>query len=255
MSYIVPNSEPFFFPGGPTGCLLMHGFTAMPEEMLPLGEFLASGGYSVLGMRLVGHATQPADLIRTCWTDWLVNVEDGLAFLQKICPQVVLIGQSMGGMIALTAASLYPVSAVIAMSTPYHPSMGKKPPAQSQRPVAEMIRKRVKRFPKAHPLHHRRELNYPAYPEFPSSIRSELSQLGTAMVAALPQVQVPALLIHSRADKSVPFACLQGIYDHLGSTDKEMLALDGMNHALTRDPNRQVVFEVVAEFLLKVGRK
>jgi carboxylesterase len=51
MSYIVPNSEPFFFPGGPTGCLLMHGFTAMPEEMLPLGEFLDSWGYSVLGMR------------------------------------------------------------------------------------------------------------------------------------------------------------------------------------------------------------
>jgi len=59
MGYIVPNSEPFFFPGGQTGCLLMHGFTAMPEEMQPLGEFLASGGYSVLGMRLAGHATPP----------------------------------------------------------------------------------------------------------------------------------------------------------------------------------------------------
>ncbi len=254
MSYIVPNSEPFFFTGGPTGCLLMHGFTAMPEEMLPLGEFLASGGYSVLGMRLAGHATLPADLTRTRWTDWLVNVEDGLALLRKTCPRVVLIGQSMGGMIALTAASLYPVSAVIAMSTPYRPSPGKKPPIQAQKPQPEMIRKRVKHFPKAHPLHHRRELNYPAYPEFPASIGAELDQLATAMVAALPQVRVPALLIHSRADRSVPFTCLQGIYDHLGSTDKEMLALDGMDHSLVRDPNRQVVFEAVLEFLKRVGR-
>jgi esterase/lipase len=117
-----------------------------------------------------------------------------------------------------------------------------------------MIRKRVKRFPKAHPLHHRRELNYPAYPEFPSSIGNELSQLGTAMVAALPLVQVPALLIHSRADKSVPFTCLQGIYDHIGSVHKEMLALDGMGHSLVRDPNRQVVFDAVAEFLKQVGK-
>jgi carboxylesterase len=253
MSYIVPNSEPFFFPGGPTGCLLMHGFTAMPEEMLPLGEFLASGGYSVLGMRLAGHATQPTDLLRTRWTDWLVNVEDGLALLRKTCPQVVLIGQSMGGMIALTAASIHPVSAVIAMSTPYHPSLRKQPPAHSQRPVPEIIRKRVKRFPKTHPLHHRRELNYPAYPEFPSSIGSELSQLGTALVAALPQVQIPALLIHSRADKSVPFACLQGIYDHIGSRDREMLALDGMDHSLVRDPNRHAVFEAVMKFLVTRG--
>jgi carboxylesterase len=183
----------------------------------------------------------------------LVNVEDGLALLSKTCPRVVLIGQSMGGMIALVAASFYPVSAVITMSTPYHPSLRKPPPAQSQSPVPEMIRKRVKRFPKTHPLHHRRELNYPAYPEFPASIGTELSQLGTAMVAALPQVQVPALLIHSRADKSVPFTCLQGIYDHIGSLDKEMLALDGMDHALTQDPNRQVVFEAVLEFLKKLG--
>jgi len=254
MSYIVPNSEPFFFPGGPTGCLMMHGFTAMPEEMLPLGEFLASGGYSVLGMRLAGHATHPSDLTRTQWTDWLVNVEDGLALLRKTCPRVVLIGQSMGGMIALTAASLYPVTAVVAMSTPYHTSPEKKPAVQPKKPAPEMIRKRVKRFPKTHPLHHRRELNYPAYPEFPASISAELSQLACAMAAALPQVKVPALLIHSRADKSVPFTCLQGIYDHIGSLDKEMLVLDGMDHALTLDPNRQVVFNAVAEFVMKVGK-
>ena len=59
MSYIIPGSEPFYLPGGSTGCLLLHGFSATPEEMRPLGEFLASKGYSVIGVRLAGHATHP----------------------------------------------------------------------------------------------------------------------------------------------------------------------------------------------------
>ncbi len=252
---IVPVSEPFLFPGGPTACLLLHGFTAMPEEMRPLGEFLASKGFSVLGMRLAGHATHPDDLMRTSWTDWLVNVEEGLALLKKTCPRVVLIGQSMGGMIALTAASLYPVNAVVALSTPYNPSPDNQSLTQPQKPLPPTIRKRVTRFPTAHGLHHRREQGYPAYPEFPSSILGELNQLASALVTALPQVQVPALLIHSRNDHSVPFDCMQMIYDHLGSTQKEMLALKGMDHSLVRDPQRQVVFDAVFNFLTKLENK
>ncbi|HID86186.1 MAG TPA: carboxylesterase, partial [Anaerolineae bacterium] len=33
--------NPFFFEGGPTGCLLVHGFSGSPPEMRPMGEFLA----------------------------------------------------------------------------------------------------------------------------------------------------------------------------------------------------------------------
>ena len=68
---IIPTAEPFFFPGDRTGCLLVHGFTGTPKEMRWLGEYLADLGFSALGVRLVGHATQVEDLIRTCWRDWL----------------------------------------------------------------------------------------------------------------------------------------------------------------------------------------
>ena len=105
---IVPGAEPFFFPGGPVGCLLLHGFTAMPEEMRWLGEALAGHGHTVFGVRLAGHATSPADLARTRWTDWLISVEEGLAFLAGVTDQVFLVGQSMGGMIALVAAAALP---------------------------------------------------------------------------------------------------------------------------------------------------
>ena len=39
------------------------------------------------------------------------------------------------------------------------------------------------------------------------------------------------------------------IHERLGSTDKQMLWLDGMEHSLVRDPGRQVVFDAVAAFI------
>jgi carboxylesterase len=252
MQYIVPDSEPYFLPGGTIGCLLMHGFTAMPEEMRPLGDFLASNGITVYGVRLAGHATHPRDLKRIRWPDWLDNVEDGLALISRVCTRNVLIGQSMGGMIALTAAARYEISAVVALSTPYGSPPGERLIDRMRMLLRPTIRKNVERFPSNHPLHHRRELNYPAYPEFPSRILGELNGLAVGMVAALPQVRVPALLIHSRADHSVPFACLQSKYDKLGSPHKEMLALDGMDHSLVRDPQRQQVFDAILQFVSKL---
>jgi esterase/lipase len=39
------------------------------------------------------------------------------------------------------------------------------------------------------------------------------------------------------------------IHERLGSTDKQMLWLDGMDHSLVRDAGRQVVFDAVAAFV------
>jgi len=250
---IIPNNEPFLLPGGSTGCLLLHGFSSMPEEMRPLGEYLATKGFTVLGVRLAGHATHPNDLQHVRWQDWMADVEDGLTVISKTCTRRVLIGQSLGGMVALTAAARYEVSLVVVLSTPYGTPPGERLVDWLQRWLRSTINKNAPRFPPDHPLYHRRELNYPAYPEFPSSILTELDALGTAMMAALPHVKVPVLLIHSRNDPDVPYRCMQSIYDHLGSQQKEMLSMEGMNHSLVMDPRRQTVFEAIERFLRKNG--
>ena len=63
MRLLLPGGEPFFLPGGSTGCLLIHGFTASPQEMRRLGEHLAGEGHTVLGLRLPGHASTPPDML------------------------------------------------------------------------------------------------------------------------------------------------------------------------------------------------
>jgi carboxylesterase len=109
MTQIIPTAEPFFFPGsgqnGKTGCLVQHGFTGTPKEVRWLGEYLNRQGYTVCGMRLAGHATQPEDMIRSRYPDWLASVEDGYNLLRSSCDQVFLLGLSMGGILSLISAT------------------------------------------------------------------------------------------------------------------------------------------------------
>jgi carboxylesterase len=287
-SYLIPQSEPFYLPGAWSsarsgeqggchppllGCLLLHGFTATPEEMRPLGDDLHARGYTVLGQRLAGHATTPADLSHTRWVDWLADVEDGLSILSATCERIFLIGQSMGGMIALTAAGTlepapeghtFSLAGVIALSTPYPGARPGGLAASVRRSVGRglgrsmlrlasllrpMAAKQVERFAPDHPLYARREANYPAYPQYPTRIYFEIEQLQDAMHAALPDVKVPVLLIQSTTDPFIPPDSIQRLYDRLGTDDKRMLQVEGMDHSLTQDPQRQPVFDAIAEFM------
>jgi esterase/lipase len=74
------------------------------------------------------------------------------------------------------------------------------------------------------------------------------------MVKFIPALQFvsekdPYIIIRSRDDKAVPFACMQNIYNALGSGKKHMLALDDMDHSLVRDPQCQLVFDSVVKYL------
>lgn len=81
---IVSGAEPYLFQGGRTACLIVHGFNRSTRENHDRGKFLAGQGFTVLGIRLPGHATTPADMRRVRWTDWLAAVEDGWNLLNGL---------------------------------------------------------------------------------------------------------------------------------------------------------------------------
>ncbi len=51
------------------GVLLLHGLSDSPYSLRALGERLHALGYHVIGLRLPGHGTAPAGLLRVHWRD------------------------------------------------------------------------------------------------------------------------------------------------------------------------------------------
>lgn len=248
---IIPTAEPFFFPGGRIGCLLVHGFTGTPKELRWMGEYLSGENYTVLGIRLPGHATRPADMQRARWPDWLAAVEDGWHLLNGTTEQVFVIGLSMGGILSLLFASRCLVAGVVAMSTPY------RMPADPRlrfigliSPFFHWIQKGKPdwRDPEAARVH----VDYPA---FPTRSIIEVRDMLAVMREALPLVTAPVLLINSRQDLTVsPINC-QSIYERLGSSEKSILWVEDSGHVITCDSCRQQVFQATSQFIHQVSRE
>lgn len=245
---IIPTAEPFFFPGGPTGCLLVHGFTGTPKEMRLLGEYLHGRGHAVLGVRLAGHATQVEDMIRTRYQDWLNSVEDGWHLLQDYTEKVVIIGFSLGGVLSLTFASNFPVAGVVAMATPY------EIPNKLVKTLGPFIILLSKILPtmdqgEAEWFNPEMQKDHIYYHKAPLRSVYELTQLTKQMHSSLPKMNIPMLVIHSRNDLNVLPENGERLFKHIGSQDKTHIWVEGTNHNLVRDGEVKKVFEPVAGFV------
>jgi carboxylesterase len=97
--------RPWHLGDGPRGVLLIHGFASTPPELRRLGEVLAANGFRCHAPALPGHGTTPEDLERTTWEDWAACVAAEFDELASECDDVMVVGQSMGGTLALHLAA------------------------------------------------------------------------------------------------------------------------------------------------------
>lgn len=258
MSQLIPTAEPFLLLGDRSkpACLLIHGFTGTPKEMRWMGDYLNQHGYTCLGVRLDGHAADPEDMIRSNWTDWTASVEDASALLQDLTDRIFLVGLSMGGILSLLMSTRLKVQGVVAMSTPY------KLPDDPRLRHIDWIAKIVTYMPKSDEapdagwFDKEAFKEHVSYPQNPVRSIGQLNQLLGEMRAALPKINVPVLLIHSKDDKYVPPESMELIFADLNNaSDKTKLYITGSGHVVTRDAARRQVFESALEFIRRVENR
>ncbi|MBI3174301.1 MAG: alpha/beta fold hydrolase [Chloroflexi bacterium] len=256
MTQIIPTAEPFFLPTNnrKLGCLLTHGFTGAPKEMRWMGDYLHEKGYTCLGVRLAGHATHPEDMIRSRYTDWLASVEDGHHLLRGSVDHVILVGLSMGGVLSLLSSTRLDVAGVAVMSTPY------ALPSDPRMRYLKLLSLFMPYMPKSNLppgsgwFDPQVWQDHVSYPQNPVRSIAELNGLLAEMRAALPQVKVPTLLIHSKDDTYVLPENMERIYADLGTSDKVKAYITGSGHVVPRDAARLQAFELALDFIRRVER-
>ena len=115
--------------------LLLHGLTDSPYAMRPLAERLHREGYLVVSLRLPGHGTAPAALLKAGWNDWAAAVRLAARDLAKRNGpggKLYMVGYSTGAALAveyslarLQGEDLPPVEKLVLLS----PAIGVSPAA------------------------------------------------------------------------------------------------------------------------------
>lgn len=242
---VIPGAEPFFFEGDQTGVLLSHGFTGTTQSMRFIGEYLnQQGGFTVLGVRLSGHGTQPGDMARASAGEWVADVESGLERLQALCSKVFMGGLSMGGTLTLIMAALHPqaiagalpVNAAIYLDNPDLAHLAYQAGAPDTVPgVGADIKKPGET-----------ELVYPVVPV--PAIRHLYGLMAVAK-ELLPRVACPTVVFTSREDHVVPPSNGPYILEHLGAADKRLVWLERSYHVATLDNDKELIAAEMAAFI------
>src|SRR5690606_5151307 len=80
---------------------------------------IAHAGFHVHGLRLPGHGTSLGALDATRWPEWADAVEDAFDTMRLLHRRVAVVGQSLGGLLALHLAARRPdVVSVASLAAP-----------------------------------------------------------------------------------------------------------------------------------------
>jgi carboxylesterase len=230
---VIPGAGTFFFEGSDIGCLLIHGFTGTPQNVRPLGDFLARRGLTVLAPRLAGHGTTVEEFEQSGPEDWVQTINTGLDQLKRTCSSVFAIGISMGGTLALHLGATRPSDLAgvgcingPVMDLPAFEAVADDPATPARMP-APWTDPRL--------LTHDRNAAGITYLEIPKVTLKKALGLFKQVQGELGQVQVPTLLFFSRDDAIVDAANGPYILERLGASDKRLVELVDSAHEATLD--------------------
>lgn len=236
---VIPGAESYLLKGNSIGILICHGFNGTPQSMEYLGRKFAEQGFTVYSFRLKGHGTHVDEMESCSCHDWIKDVENGYHLLKQTCSKVFVIGQSMGGALALDLAGKVDVEGVLTINAAL-----KVPDYEHYRHLT------VPRFipddkpdikdPKAVEI---------TYSKVPIHAINELLYLMDKVKQDLEKVSCPILLFHSPEDHVVPQQCSYEIYHFVSSKDKNMVSLNNSYHVASLDYDRDKIIEAAISFI------
>jgi carboxylesterase len=183
--------------------------------------------------------------LQITWKDWYNDISSKYFDLQKSCNQIFVCGQSMGAALAMKLAVKEKVAGIISLAgavflkdwrlsllplfrnliTYHYKSKG---PDIKNTAIKEQV---------------------PTYQKYPVKSIDQLLALFRSARNELGKVTAPALLIHSKKDRTVHFSNLDYLYTHISSVVKEKMVLEDSYHVISIDLEKEQIYRRILNFI------
>jgi carboxylesterase len=229
------------------GVLLLHGFTSSVKTVDGLVPHLKEAGIPYRMPVLRGHGTVYTDLRGVRHEDWYADAETALLDLAKEVDRVVVVGLSMGGLVALQLGIEHPekIAGVVTLAA----ALRFKDPLA---PLTPVIAKVVKSWPSPNAFNDP-SLKHTSdnYPKFMTDAFASLIRYSKEIEKKLWQFTVPIAILQSKKDQIVDPVSANLIYRDTSSKHREIHWFEKSGHEMGQDLEHDAVFAKVMEF---VGR-
>ena len=201
----------------------------------------------VIVKNLPGHGTTAQDCNRVKFTDWINFSKKELAILASQSEKLFIIGCSMGGLIALYLASLFPVNGVVTgglvikFQKPFMTNI-------LNTIFCKILKTRDKKlvFDKID----RNKIDFYGYSEYPLIALNEFRKMIRFIKPQLKKITVPVLLIHTNNDRTSTKENFFIAKKMIQSQKVESLIVDKAHHNLFDvNPDQQIIFDKLIQFI------
>ncbi len=233
------------------GILLLHGFTSSLDTINGLIPYLEENNIPYAMPILRGHGSKYQDLIGVTWRDWYADAEEALLKLAKETNNIIIMGLSMGGLIAIDLAIAHKdkINALALVA----PALKFKDPLTKLVGLLKIIFK----FWKSPNMFNDKECakNNTGYEKFATDSFASLCEYGNIIQNKLSQLTTPTLILHSHKDNVISPKSAKIIHNNISSEDKKIVWFEHSGHEMLQDLEKELVFKTLIDYFLLIRDK
>jgi carboxylesterase len=247
---VVPGAQAIHLRGtGMRAACVLHGFNDTPQSVSHLACTLHARGWTVTVPLLAAHGRGFEIFARDgSASEWVEGAREAWTRVRAESPDAVLIGQSMGGAIAVVLATESPPAGLVLLAPFLRMGLLARVLARVW-PLWALAVPVLLSSPRRGMLDPDARANHLGLGMFTPRLVRELARVTSEAWKRLARVTVPTLVLQARSDYRIPTERAERAFARLAAADKTLEWFDGTGHVIAADARRDDVAERVAGWL------